>query len=333
MRDPSQVFARYGRQLLVDGVDFDGQARLHALGAVVGHDASAVATAGAEACARYLVGAGVGRLAGATAWATALTALDPDLVLFTQPTLVAPPLVRVWVAEAVWGASVDVIWTPASDATPEVTSLRLDLGAPAGAELGVALGAVAADVILRAVLGLAPMPADVHLDWTDPNTPLRTETPRLPSNPAVVVQTDGPFLAALETRPDVRATLVAAAEAAYPLEACGVVVQRADGRWHAVVGENLQDALHAHDPEQFQRTARSAFQLDTRLLVREVDAGGQILAIWHSHCDAQAYFSAEDVRGAAPDGLILHPELAHVVVSVYGNGQTDMAAYRVVAVA
>jgi adenylyltransferase/sulfurtransferase len=104
------------------------------------------------------------------------------------------------------------------------------------------------------------------------------------------------------------------AAAAYPDECCGLVFD--DGVHRCT---NVQDALHAADPDGFPRTARRAFRLadaEQLLLARSFDGPRPARVLYHSHVDADAYLSAADVAGATLDGRPLYPELLHLVVAV-----------------
>lgn len=115
------------------------------------------------------------------------------------------------------------------------------------------------------------------------------------------------------------------ADAAWPNEACGLVVGADWSHARHVPLENLQERYHARDPVQYPRTARTAYLMHPLKVAEAVDGAGGLLAIWHSHCDVGAYFSDEDVRvalggGAAP----LWPGAVYLVLSVRA-GQTDGA--------
>ncbi len=126
----------------------------------------------------------------------------------------------------------------------------------------------------------------------------------------------------LRIRPEVLAEIEADAVACYPSEACGFVVGPAsdptllDG---AVREVNEADKYHAMDPETFPRTSRTYFKLNELRAARAFDegekAGRPIKVIYHSHCDAGAYFSAEDAYTFASEGALMWP-CAVLVVSV-----------------
>ena len=117
-------------------------------------------------------------------------------------------------------------------------------------------------------------------------------------------------------------------ERGYPMETCGLIVRQLDGALRTIVCPNLQDRYHALDPLEFPRTSRTAYKLNERVIAKSADAGETLVAIWHSHCDAGAYFSAEDVRCAAPAGQALYPGVAYLVVSALGGKVRGAALYH-----
>jgi [CysO sulfur-carrier protein]-S-L-cysteine hydrolase len=125
------------------------------------------------------------------------------------------------------------------------------------------------------------------------------------------------------------------ARAEYPNECCGAVwrvagsaaVQAArqqdaggTGRWEVMRCTNIQNKLHAQDPQRYPRDARTAYTIHPKELLainRRAEEPGQHLAIlYHSHPDHDAYFSSEDVYFAAPFGEPAYPDTAYMVISV-----------------
>ena len=111
------------------------------------------------------------------------------------------------------------------------------------------------------------------------------------------------------------AALAAAAAhacARWPLEACGLAVRAAAGvRFVPVVNVSP-------DP----RTS-FAFAPAEQLALWRAEAAGHlaIVAIVHSHCDADASFSERDRRDATTaDGHPLYPGVEHWVLSIRGPG-------------
>ena len=111
----------------------------------------------------------------------------------------------------------------------------------------------------------------------------------------------------------------AQARAAYPEECCGMIVER-DGHEEVVRVTNLQNELHAQDPVQFPRTAATAYTMgrEAAPVLLAVERGAlRLLAIYHSHPDHDAYFSAED-RTQAMGGWDEpnYPQAGQIVLSV-----------------
>lgn len=94
--------------------------------------------------------------------------------------------------------------------------------------------------------------------------------------------------------------MVAHACATYPEECCGLVTER-DGLQEVVRVTNVQNEMHARDPEQYPRTASTAYLMGSEAapVLLRVDRGElRLRAIYHSHPEHDAYFSAEDRRQA-----------------------------------
>ncbi len=108
----------------------------------------------------------------------------------------------------------------------------------------------------------------------------------------------------------------------YPSESCGFVFGPADQP--AVLDslqreENEADKYHALDPVTFPRTSNTYFKINELRAARIFDQGQEngrpVKVIYHSHCDAGAYFSAEDAATFANGGQLMWP-CAYIVVSV-----------------
>jgi proteasome lid subunit RPN8/RPN11 len=108
----------------------------------------------------------------------------------------------------------------------------------------------------------------------------------------------------------------------YPSECCGfasgpreepVLVDA------SVREENEADKYHRLDPETFPRTSKTYFKINELRAARAFDQGAAegrpIKVIYHSHCDAGAYFSQEDAATFATDNQLMW-DCAFIVVSV-----------------
>jgi [CysO sulfur-carrier protein]-S-L-cysteine hydrolase len=105
----------------------------------------------------------------------------------------------------------------------------------------------------------------------------------------------------------------------YPDECCGMIVER-DGREEAVRVMNIQNELHATDPEQYPRTAAIAYMMgpESAPILLAAERGALTLrAFYHSHPEHDAYFSAEDKKQAMGGwDEPSYPQAAHIVMSV-----------------
>jgi proteasome lid subunit RPN8/RPN11 len=115
----------------------------------------------------------------------------------------------------------------------------------------------------------------------------------------------------------------------YPNECCGFVSGPADDaplltKYAREVNE--ADKYHKLDPITFPRTARMYFKINELRAARAFDQGEKsgepIKVIFHSHCDAGAYFSQEDAATFAADNTLMWP-CAFIVVSVMEGRVAD----------
>jgi [CysO sulfur-carrier protein]-S-L-cysteine hydrolase len=127
--------------------------------------------------------------------------------------------------------------------------------------------------------------------------------------------------------------IVAQAEREFPFECCGFTV--GDGAIEeARPISNIQNGKHAEDPAAFPRDARTAFLMEPRehlAVLREIDGRKlKLRAVYHSHPDHDAYFSATDRAQACsfdpdePD----YPDVVQIVLSVRAGKFVRAAAFR-----
>lgn len=130
---------------------------------------------------------------------------------------------------------------------------------------------------------------------------------------------------------DLLARIVERCEADPEREVCGFVVRRG-GADDVVQLENVADRYHARDPAAFPRTSRDSYLMDPRAQLRLQEelaaADGRIVAVWHSHVEVGAYFSAKDRADAVIDGAQVIPGAEYVVLGVRGGKVTEVRRFR-----
>jgi proteasome lid subunit RPN8/RPN11 len=106
-------------------------------------------------------------------------------------------------------------------------------------------------------------------------------------------------------------------------ESCGFLVGPA-AEGHRIDGIvpmlNRANALHRLDPEQYPRTGRTYFDIDSMKFEKEIrrgEAEGRpVKVLYHSHLDVGAYFSATDAEVAKMGQGEPPWDLAYLVTSV-----------------
>lgn len=126
--------------------------------------------------------------------------------------------------------------------------------------------------------------------------------------------------------------IVAQAEREYPSECCGLIIGDAITEEVRPI-TNIQNQKHAENPESFIRNARTAYLMDPRehlSVMNEIDRRTLGLkAVYHSHPDHDAYFSATDRAQACsfdphePD----YPGTVYIVLSVREGKFVRAAAF------
>ncbi len=126
--------------------------------------------------------------------------------------------------------------------------------------------------------------------------------------------------------------IIAEGERAFPFECCGFIIG-SDEIEEVRPITNIQNQKHAEAPEDFPRDARTAFLMEPRehlAVLREIDQRRlKLKAVYHSHPDHDAYFSATDRARActfAPDEPD-YPDTLYIVISVMGGTFARAAAF------
>ena len=113
------------------------------------------------------------------------------------------------------------------------------------------------------------------------------------------------------------------AESEHPDECCGVFLENPTSEantleWLAC--RNIQNDMHAQVPAFFPRKADTAFVIDPAewmaIQGRINRKEARLAILYHSHVDAPAYFSDEDIRHAMWDDYPKFPEVIYLVLSV-----------------
>ena len=120
----------------------------------------------------------------------------------------------------------------------------------------------------------------------------------------------------------------------YPNECCGIVFGPKEQpiAARAVACVNIQNELHAEDPNKHTRDARTAYNLgagDLFALQKSLRGDTPAKIVYHSHVDIEgdgAYFSATDQAVAQLDGEPTYP-VEYVVVDIKADGPRGAAQF------
>jgi proteasome lid subunit RPN8/RPN11 len=120
------------------------------------------------------------------------------------------------------------------------------------------------------------------------------------------------------------------AREAFPEECCGVILTNGTvDRVHRL--KNIQNQLHALDPQTYPRTASIAYAMDYKELELVIDqakrTGAKLKAFYHSPPNHDAYFSDEDKAFASPFGEPTFPGTAQLVVAIYDGAVKAICAF------
>ena len=134
----------------------------------------------------------------------------------------------------------------------------------------------------------------------------------------------------IHVRPQTWNTICRHAQETFPDECCGAILESVGGEEARRI-TNIQNALHAKDPQSYPRDATIAYFMDPKELlavIREVDNGKATLkAFYHSHPNHDAYFSAEDRARALFGDEPSYPDTAHLVISIHQHEVRVIRAY------
>ena len=127
----------------------------------------------------------------------------------------------------------------------------------------------------------------------------------------------------IQIKPRIIDAIYRHALAEYPSECCGIIIGKkdiADSFDLSFPCRNLQDEMHAKEPDRFPRTSQSAYFLNPKDLFQiqrmARERGMEMKIIYHSHVDVGAYFSAEDKKQATYEEKLLYPGVRYLVIDV-----------------
>lgn len=117
----------------------------------------------------------------------------------------------------------------------------------------------------------------------------------------------------------------------YPFECCGVVAGDGDDQ-KVHLCENIQNSLHAEDPERYPRDARTAYFIERGdfdwIISNANENGDEIVALYHSHADHEACFSEEDYAAQTVFGEPEFPDALHVVISIMKGKKNAIKCFK-----
>ena len=108
--------------------------------------------------------------------------------------------------------------------------------------------------------------------------------------------------------------MVAHAESKFPNECCGAMIGRVDGDKHVTQAIPLENAYSGAQGARYELRPEDLLEADRRARA----AGLDLIGIFHSHPDCNAYFSKTDLENSCP-------WYSFVVLSIKG-GKFDHAA-------
>jgi adenylyltransferase/sulfurtransferase len=131
--------------------------------------------------------------------------------------------------------------------------------------------------------------------------------------------------------PEALRRIFAHAEREYPRECCGIVFgpRGEDLADDVKVCVNIQDELHAQDPELHARDAHTAYNLATAdifALQKSLRGERPAKIVYHSHANVGAYFSPTDQAAARFDDEPAYP-VEYLVVDVQKDGAREAAQF------
>lgn len=123
------------------------------------------------------------------------------------------------------------------------------------------------------------------------------------------------------------------AEKEHTLECCGIVTGPDMGVEGNIVYPctNIQNRLHAENPKEHPRDARTAYYIDPdellKILKKAREKKYSIKAFYHTHTENKAYFSEEDRKQALVWGEPIYPGARYIIVSIISGKVEEFKIY------
>ena len=120
---------------------------------------------------------------------------------------------------------------------------------------------------------------------------------------------------------------------AMPEECCGLITGRPEQPFQNVCRiPNVMNKMHLSDPSNYPRDARFGYYMaESEYLRVQVDAedrGEMVTGVYHSHIDAGAYLSSDDLA-YAENPLFPFPGAFQIVLGVAGGRIEEVALFEV----
>ena len=117
----------------------------------------------------------------------------------------------------------------------------------------------------------------------------------------------------------------------YPEECCGIITGDLNTQT-AHLCNNIQNRLHKEDPVGYPRDARTAYMIERdefdKVIASARNKGEEIIALYHSHPEHEAYFSEEDYAAQTVFGEPEFPDAVHVIISVINSKIQEIRCFK-----
>ena len=117
----------------------------------------------------------------------------------------------------------------------------------------------------------------------------------------------------------------------YPEECCGIITENQNTQTVHLC-KNIQNQLHKEDPAVYPRDAKTAYMIERdefdKVIVSARGNGEEIIALYHSHPEHEAFFSEEDHAAQTVFGEPEFPDAVHVIISVINRKIQEIRCFK-----